>query len=177
MDYFWIRQDKRYLNTPIIVNVRDIVLKRGDVTIENEKKIANINVAFARPQKNIDFVDILDIQLFLVHERVKEIFEMYEPSMIFKVVCILANITGEYGNYYMPFIPKLDCLIEKNNNALNRSQIKELALNSRHIGSQSIFQVAGLQSEVIVIRLDVLESLLRRQISDFQFDQIEMIDN
>lgn len=61
MDYFWIRQDKRYLHAPVITNVHDIVLRRKDITIENEKKIADIHVAFARPQKVTEFADIIKV--------------------------------------------------------------------------------------------------------------------
>lgn len=177
MDYFWVRQDKRYIFTPEITNVRDIVLKRGDVAIENDKKIADVNVALASPQRKTDFVDILDSQLFLIRDRVKEVLEMYEPAMIFKMVCILSNFTGEYGNYYMPICQKVDCLSGKSVTTPDKSQVKQLVLNSNKIKSQSIFQVAGVKTDVMVIRLDVLESLLRRKITAFQFDQIEMEAN
>lgn len=177
MDYFWIMQDKRYLNTPVISNIQDIVFKRRDVIIENEKKIPSINVAFAKPQRSIEFIDILDSQLFLIRDRVKEVFAMYEPAMIFKTVCILANFTGEYANYYMPISPKIDCLSEKSMITIDRCQVKKLVLNSTKICSQSIFRVSKLETDVMIIRLDVMESLLRRKIMDFQFKKIELSDD
>lgn len=174
MDYFWIRQDKRYLHTPVITNLQDIVRRRKDVTIENEKEIAEVNVAFAEPQREMDFVDILDTQLFLVSERVKEVLKMYEPSILFKTVCILDNSLGKYGNYYLPVFPKIDCLSEESVITLDKSQVKRLVLDYERVECQSMFQVAGLQTDVTVIRLDVIESLLRREIKDFQFEKIEM---
>lgn len=174
MDYFRISQDKRYLHAPVIMNVRDIVLKREFVSKEFEKRIADVNIAFASPEKTTDFVDILDSQLFLVCDRVKEVFKMYEPAMIFKMVCILANLTGEYGNYYMPIFQKLDCLSNQSIITPDKSQVKRLILKSDKVKSQSMFQVAGLMTDVTVIRLDVLESLLRRKIIEFHYTQVEM---
>jgi len=46
MDYFWIRQDRRYLHAPKLINARDIVRRREDVTLENERMIADVSVAF-----------------------------------------------------------------------------------------------------------------------------------
>lgn len=154
-----------------------IVLRRKDITIENEKKIAGIHVAFARPQQVIEFADILDTQLFLIRDRVKAVFEMYEPAMIFKTVCILANLTREYASYYIPICPQIDCLSEKSMITLDKSQVKRLVLDYKEVESQSIFQVAGLQTDVTIIRLDVMESLLRTQITEFQFEKIETITN
>lgn len=174
MDYFRISQDKRYLHAPVIMNVRNIVLKREFVTKEYEKRISDVNIAFASPEKTTDFVDILDSQLFLVGERVKEVIKMYEPAMIFKMVCILANLTGEYGNYYLPIFQKIDCLSEQSIITPDKSQVKRLILKPDKVKDRSMFQVAGLMTDVTVIRLDVLESLLRRKIFDFQYTKVEM---
>lgn len=174
MNFFWIRQDKRYLHTPVITNLQDIVQRRKDVLIEKEKEIADVNVAFAGSQRVMDFVDILDTQLFLVSERVKEVLKMYEPSLLFKTVCILDNTSGGYGNYHLPVFPKIDCLSKESVITLDKSQVKKLVLKYESVKHQSMFQVAGLQTDVTVIRLDVIESLLRREIENFQFEQIEM---
>ena len=45
MDYFGIRQCRRYLHASKLINARDIVRRREDVTIENDRMIANVSVS------------------------------------------------------------------------------------------------------------------------------------
>jgi len=174
MDYFWIRQDRRYLHAPKLSNARDIVRRREDVTIENERMIADVSVAFVSSQETIDFVDILDTQFFLVSDRVKDVLRMYEPSLKFKMICVLDNLAGEYSNYHMPIFSPVDCLSEKSIISPDKSEVKKLVLDAQKMDFQTIFKVAGLRTDVVLVRLDVIESLLRRKIRDFQFERVKV---
>lgn len=174
MDYFWIRQDRRYLHAPVFINAGDIVGNREDITIENEKMIADASVAFVRSPEAIDFVDILDTQFFLVSDRVKEVLKMFEPSLKFKMVCILDNLAGGYANYHLPIFPQADCLSEKSIILPDKTRVKRLVLDERKLGCRTMLKVAGLRVDVILIRLDVMESLLRRKIRTFEFERVEM---
>lgn len=102
MEYFRISQDKRCLHPPIITNIRDIIKRRPDAAAGKGEQVADANVAFIAPQPETDFPDILDAQVFLVSDRMKEVFRMYEPSLRFKMVCVLDNIRGDYANYHIP---------------------------------------------------------------------------
>lgn len=106
MEYFRISQDKRCLHPPIITNIRDIIKRRPDAAAGKGEQVADANVAFIAPQPETDFPDILDAQVFLVSDRMKEVFRMYEPSLRFKMVCVLDNIRGDYANYHIPLFPE-----------------------------------------------------------------------
>ena len=175
MDYFRISQDKRYLHTPVITNLNEIILRRADTSIDNASKIPNINVGFARPEDHIDFIDVLDTQMFMVLDRVKDVFRMYEPGMAFKAVCILNNKTGAYGNYHIPVLPEIDCLSSESEVSTDKSNRKRLLLKREIPNEHVIFKVKGLLTDVVVIRLDVAESLLRRKIMKYNLDRIIQI--
>ncbi len=174
MEYFRISQDKRYLHPPIITNIRDIIKRRSDAAAGKGEQVADANVAFIAPQPETDFPDILDAQVFLVSDRMKEVFRMYEPSLRFKMVCVLDNIRGAYANYHIPLFPEADCLSPESVVLPDKSAVRELVLCKERIGPGRIFRVAGLRTDAAVIRMDVLESLLRRGIRDFRFSRVRM---
>lgn len=172
MDYFRISQDKRYLHTPVITNLNEIILRRADTSIGNASKIPDINVGFAKPEDHIDFIDILDSQMFMVLDRVKDVFKIYEPGMTFKAVCILNNKTGAYGNYHIPVLPEIDCLSPESEVSPDKSHINRLVLKQEVPEDHTVFKVKGLLTDVVVIRLDVAESLLRRNIKKYNLNRI-----
>lgn len=174
MKYFRVRQDERYLRTPVISNIGNIITRRKDVSIKNASKIKNVNVAFSNVQHPVDFIDILDKQLFLISNDIKKVFSMYEPSMIFKEVCILNNATDEYGRYALPLFKEIDCLSREHSIiSPDRSYVKKIVL-SHTSEKPSIFKVGGLMTDIVVVRLDVAESLLRRGIRKFTLEELEM---
>lgn len=173
MKYFRIRQDKRYLHPPHITNLEDIVKRRKDVTLQNALKTKEVTVAFSNVKSQIDFMDVLDSQLFMVSHRIREVFTMYEPALIFKEVCIINNCTDEYGRYFLPLLTELDCLSETCVVSPDRSYIKHIKL--KHINkAPSIFKVAGLMTDIVAVRLDVVESLLRRDIRKLVIEPLDM---
>ena len=110
MEYFRIRQDSRYLHAPVFSNPEEVIQRRKSISIENADQIQDVSVLFADGPHRLDFLDILDKQFFLVSMEVKKVFAMYEPSMIFKNVCILNNEMDEYGQYALPLFRELDCV-------------------------------------------------------------------
>lgn len=160
MDYFWIRQDERYLYLP---RIRHFITKykRSDFTIENAHKISERNVVFVDSEKLLDYVDVIDRQLFLISEGVREVFEMYDPSITYKTFCLLNNARMELKLYYSPIIPQIDGTTEPNRFREGRRTGMQLILLRERL-NRPILRVNELSPDGVVIRLDVAESLLRR---------------
>lgn len=175
MDYFRVMQDERFLNTPRITNIQDIVIKRRDVTIDNADKIQDINIGFDRSKDEPDFPDILDRQLFMINEKVKEVFELYDPALQFKTICILNNPTGTSCLYYIPLFREVDCLVEEQKNSVKQRQAKQLAVIESQIHPFSIVK-AKADADIILIRLDVAESLLRRKITRWTAERVSLVE-
>ena len=173
MEYFRIRQDSRYLHAPVFSNPEEVIQRRKSISIENADQIQDVSVLFADGPHRLDFLDILDKQFFLVSMEVKKVFAMYEPSMIFKNVCILNNEMDEYGQYALPLFREPDCVAEGSEISPDRSYIKKLRIRQMD-GLDSIFKVAGLMTDAVIIRLDVAESLLRRGIRRFALERVEI---
>ncbi len=78
MEYFRIRQDSRYLHTPVITNSGDVVKQRKQVCLRNAKQIPDANVLFSDAPYLLDFIDVLDKQFFLVSMEMKRQVEKPE---------------------------------------------------------------------------------------------------
>lgn len=173
MEYFRIKQDKRYCHAPVITNIRDITQRRLDISIRNAKRIADVNVAFSNLTDKVDFLDILDTQLFLISHGVKTVFFMYEPAIMLKHVCILNNETDEYGRYFLPLFPEVDCISESSLLTPDKSQVKKLILK-KPPKQYSVFKASGILTDIVIVRVDVAESLLRRGIRKFVLEPLEV---
>ena len=168
MDYFWIRQNREYLNTPVIEGFYQ-TMRRKDFRPETAFKIPEKNVVFCSSRKSLDFLDILDGQVFLVSGMVKRVFEMYERGMSYKFFCCLNNVTGEYGTYYAPMIPFIDCL------AKGRAEKGRTAIWQERITDRAVFRAENPLQEMVMIRLDVAESLLRRRPKGIELERIILV--
>lgn len=173
MEYFRIRQDSRYLHTPVITNSGDVVKQRKQISLTNAKQIPDVNVLFSDAPYPLDFVDVLDKQFFLISMEMKKVFQMYEPGMIFKNVCILNNQKNEYHEYALPLFYEVDCLSEKSQVSPDKSHVKKLCLR-HNFDFASIFKVAGFMTDVVILRLDAAESLLRRGIYQYRLESVEI---
>lgn len=174
MDYFRISQDKRYLHAPVISNATDIIQRRMDISVKNKEKIPDINIGFSNIKSEVDFLDVLDTQLYMVSKQVKDVFAVYEPQLIFKDICILNNFTKEYGQYYIPLFNECSCISDQSVVSPDRTCVEKLVMNQPG-DDDSIFKVSGLLTDIVIIRLDVAESLLRRNIRKFRLEKISIV--
>lgn len=171
MDYFILTQDKRYRRVPTLHGLNQPVMHR-DLKPGSAYKIADVGVYFSNSEYPQDYIDIMDHQLFMVSRDMKKVFQMYDPSMRFKLFCVLNRKTNEMGEYYAPIFREIDCVSENSQFNLDKSFIKHLVLHRSMIGEQSIFRVSGLRKETVIIRLDVAESLLRRKLRGISLNRV-----
>ena len=68
---------------------------------------------------------------------------------------------------------EVDCLSENSQVSPDKSHVKKLCLQ-HNFDSASIFKVAGLMTDVVMIRLDVAESLMRRGIYKYVLEPVEI---
>lgn len=166
MEYFWLRQDHRCLHTPVMKDFYN-KMSRRDFRVETAHQIPERNIMFCDADNKLEFADILDGQLFLVSKTVKQVFQMYERNLTFKFFCLLNNRSGEYANYYAPILPFIDCLSKGGSGSRN-----SIVLNRAAIASAPVFRVENQDREIVVVRLDLAESLLRRRLRGLELIRI-----
>ncbi len=165
MDYFWIRQDKRYRQFPEIQGFYTTFMRKYFVE-DNASRIPDKNVVYTNSAVALDYVDILDSQMFAVSQAVRDVFWIYEHSMEFKHFCFLNNELNVYKRYFVPVLKLVTCFKKYNKNVP--------VLIKEKLEDNSIFRVQNADKEMVIIRLDVAESLLRRGIKNFDLLKTEL---
>ena len=175
MDYFLLKQDERYTNTPMLMDVFKNIDVRN-INLLNAHKIEEMIIFNVKCDEETKFLDMLDRNLFLISEDMKKIMEKYNPQIIFKSIPLIDLEHERQENYYLPIIEELDCLSENSEFNLNRTIVKKIILDKEKIKGKKIFKIKESSKTLIVIRLDVAESLLRRNFKGICLERLELED-
>lgn len=161
MRYFRIEADRKYTTLPQIINWYQQIDNR-DLNKEGYDKIPKRTLLFIQPNKNTIFLDVVSSPFFLISEMVKDCVALYEPNLSYKEMILLDQKNSRTQSYFHPMLRELDCL---SNNAvfnLDHSELKTIELDEEKIEDKAIFRLAGVSKWYVIVRLDLLESLLRR---------------
>lgn len=172
-EYFLLKQDERYNRTPIIVDLFKKIDKRN-ISREKSFKIPNILILNIRKEEKINFIDVLDSPLFLVNKSMRDILKKYDTNIIFKNIALLDHVEKKQGNYVLPILEEVDALSNDSILNLDRSVVKKIVLDKKKIEGKKIFKIKGIAKNLIVVRLDVAESLLRRKYVGMKLDRLEI---
>jgi len=175
MDYFLLKQDEEYTNAPRLMDV----FKNMDVrnnNLLNAHKIEEIVIFNVKCDNETEFLDIIDRNLFLISEEMKKIIEKYDSEIIFKTIPLIDLPHERQENYYMPIFEEIECLSEKAELNLNKTVVKKIILDKEKIKNKKIFKIKESSKILVVVRLDVAESLLRREFKGMYLERLEIED-
>lgn len=175
MNYYIMCLEERFSYAPDIINwyhkfdVRNICKKKAHLLPERE-------LLEIRPSRETIFTDIISSPFLLVSETVKEIIQVYEPTIEYKDMVLLDTRTPQYALYYLPVLETIDCLsMEKTKFNALRGAILRMVLDKQKIEDKSIFKLVYLMKSYVIVRLDLSESLLRRDLLGVGLQKVECV--
>ncbi|WP_294352255.1 hypothetical protein [uncultured Clostridium sp.] len=173
MDYFLLKQDERYYNTPHIKDLFKKIDKR-DLTLVRESNISDTLLYIKHDDRN-ECLDILDTQIFLVSEEIKNILEKYNANVVFKMIVLVDFKIFKQYIYYLPIFEEIESLNDKSEFNLNKTIVKKIVLDSTKVKDKKMFKIKESDKTLIVVRLDVAESLLRRNFKGISLKRLEVL--
>ena len=173
MNYFLLKQDKRYSNTPSLKEVYKTIPYKN-VNLLDEDKIEDNNIIFVKADEDTEYLDILDTQIFLISEKLKKIIEKYDTNIIFKRICLIDKERKNQNIYYLPIFREFEVLHEKSEFNLNKTIVKKIILDEKKIKNKKIFKIKESDKTLIVVRLDAAESLLRREFKGIALERLQV---
>lgn len=173
MDYFLLKQADEYTNVPLLLDVYKKVDVRN-INLVKAHKLEEVIIFNVKCTEDSEFLDILDRNLFLISENMKKIIGKYDPAIIFKTIPLIDLENGKQGNYYLPIFQEFECLSEKAELNLNKTVVKKIILDKSKINGKKIFKIKESEKTLIVVRLDVAESLLRREFKGISLERLEV---
>lgn len=170
-EYFVLKQDERLTDAPMLLNVRKQVNTR-DIHRTSAHKLAETMIFQVKAEKESTFADVMDGQLYVLSERLKRLVEMYAPDTIFKLTPLIDLVHHRQRNYYLPIFEEVEALSPKTERAGDGSVIRKLVLQSDQLQGKRIVQIKESAKPLIVVRLDVAESILRRDFTGVRLERV-----
>jgi len=104
----------------------------------------------------------------------KKIIEKYDRNIVFKTLVLIDSLHDRQENYSLPIFEEIECLSDKAELNLNKTVVKKIVLNKEKIKDKKIFKIKESSKPLIVIRLDVAESLLRRDFRGIKLERLQV---
>ncbi len=173
MEYFIISQDIAIPDQVQPVGILKVI-DRESIKPENIRKMDELAVQFEIKENNkAVYVDFIENPVPLVSDRLKDILSKYEERIFFKPV-LLADIKNTRQDVYWLLVPdSIECLSDKSEFNKNGT-VKNLVLDENKVRFRKVFKVKGILENLIIIRLDVAESLLRREFTGIKLKKAEI---
>ncbi|MFS0556145.1 hypothetical protein [Brevibacillus sp. 179-C9.3 HS] len=171
MDYFLLKQDERYSDVPLLLDVRKKIDSR-DIHRERAHKITDPLILQIKSGVESSFLDILEYPLFLLSDKLKRLVEAYEPDTLFKLTPLIDLSRHLQKNYYLPIFEEVEAVSAHSEFHRDNSQIKKLVLKEESMRGKKIARIKESVKPLIIVRLDVAESILRRDMTGIRLERV-----
>ena len=174
MIYFTIHQDKRILNAPeVAFTKKDMEELKAFPTKEQvfQPKIIYVKSTLTN---RIDYPDFIDAPILLVSEKLKSLVSNYQKNIWMRTIVLINEQDHQQQIYYAIYPPKLP-YISKQSVFNQGQQLEKFILDETKVGYNRIFIAEGME-RYLIIRLDVAESVLRRNVNGIIFKEIKNED-
>lgn len=173
MEYFILGQDSRIMDAIKPLGASGLSGRtpfQTDELLEPDEEIVQFYLKASSSPRYVDFIQDPGP---LVSDGLKLILEKYQPQLFFKPV-VLADRERQRQTLYWLMVPdrvnclSADCEINKD------GTVKRLVIDERKVNRAKVFRVAGIMEQYTLIRLDVAESLLRRDFYGIRLQRVRV---
>lgn len=120
---------------------------------------------------NIEYPDYIASPIPLIAEKLYTILKKYQQDALFHQVVLIEKDTGKQKNYYMMLPPIIESANKEKTVYDRVGNVLDFVLGTECIGRNRIFRVRELKNQ-IAVRLDVAESILRRDANGIWFEPL-----
>ncbi len=171
MEYFIMRTDSRLRRLPQL-QVSKEILNLSDAGQMNNKKAASVIYVTGNKGLSVEYPDYIAGPIPLIAEKLHKILKKYQQDAIFHQVVLIEKDRGTQKVYYVMLPPILECA-DKSKTVYDKAlNVLDFVLDTECVGRNRIFRVLELKNQ-IVVRLDVAESILRRDTSGIWFEPLK----
>lgn len=159
MKYFLLKGDKAYADAPILADwsgkIDPRLIRPGESHKLPDRLILNI-----LPNPYVTFVDVLTSPFLLLSKTCMDVVKLYQRHTVSKQLVLLDAENRQKSVYHLPILKQLSCLTDES--VWNKSVLLSGTIDLDKVGDEAIFQMVFPDVRYTVIRLDMLESMLKR---------------
>ncbi len=165
MDYFIMETDKRLRRLPQIQLHRELfgtgTMKTSIIYVKEHSGL------------NIDYADFLEKPGPLIADKFQKILQKYQRNMEFHRVMLTEKEAGHQKPYFLMIPQELMCADKEESEYDTRGNVQNFVLDVEKVGRRAIFLAKDFNRRLIV-RLDVAESILRREANGIWFEPVKV---
>ena len=102
----------------------------------------------------------------------RNVIYSYDPNTIFKELILLDSKYAKTHIYYLPILRERDCLSDSSILTRDKSSVLHAVIDAEKVGDNAIFSLATLSDLNVAVRLDFVESILRRGVKGVFLEEI-----
>lgn len=174
MKYFLIESDASLINKPELINWYKIIDKKS---IDDGKynKLDDKTAVYIKANKDTIFYDVVASPIFIVKKELKELISLFEPNLGYKQLILVDKENSQMEQYYIPELVRIDCLDKSTIYNIDKSVIKEGVIDTSKLLDKAIFRIKNIKTTNIVVRMDLLEAMLKRDYRGFTVRELKKV--
>ena len=167
MRYFVLHQDEQITDRPYPKDFFEKIDARN-ATANNAELFPSRTLIQINPSIHTVFPDVLCTPVLLVTREMRDVIKMFDEHIDYRQIVYLDTENQFVQLYFAPMLDVVDCLSEKCEFANeSRTVISRAVLKRESILDQVLFQTFYKSQRILIIRLDLVESLLVRGCTGF----------
>lgn len=176
MKYFMIPQD-RQMSNPIVPGQIDRTIYTDGAPWTQFRHASDMIVSYYPNSPDLEKPDILYSPAFLVSDRLKRLLEKYDPKMQFKGIRCYPEDFNDHESllYWWPGLRKINCMSGKTEKYTN-GLIQHLVIESDKTQRKPILMIDGTLETIVLVSMELAESMLRRGIWGMDYVSVDMAE-
>lgn len=160
-----MKTDKRLRRLPQIQMPQGLLEGKKDTTV----------IAYVKEHRGLEleYADYLEHPVLLIAEKLRNILQKYQTDAVFQRVMLIEKETGKQSPYCFMSPPVIACAHKEESRFDVRGNVAELVLDADRVEKRRIFLAEDYHKELLV-RLDVAESILRRDSNGIWFEPVKI---
>jgi hypothetical protein len=163
-DYYLLTEDRR---------ISRKVQPTGLPLEEGIEALLPVTVLEVRSEGSLTYPDWLDRPLYMLSDRMKSITAKYNLGIRWKRVDLIDRQQNDRNVYWIMQVPPVDALSAGSEFHQNGA-LKRMVLDYEKVKRHHFFSVQGILEPYIVVSLDAAESFLRRGLTGFVLQKVEI---
>lgn len=165
MDYFIMKTDKRLHLLPQIEFPKEYArMETAKPSIVYVKEYAGLR---------IDYPDYLEKPFPLIADKFQKILQKYQQDMGFLRIVLIEKMTGQQKTYCLMRPMEIICADKNESQYDKKGNVQDFVLDVEKVEGRKIFLAKDYNKQLLV-RLDVAESILRREANGIWFEPVKV---
>lgn len=172
MKYFMLKQDTSLENAVELKGFNNS--QKVNMLKSDADKYRDLTGMDMISNENTVYPDLIQAPVLMVSEELHDLFKLYEPTIIYKIV-VLTDKERKKQKVYRLVLPDIIDGLNEKTTYTKVGWLEKMVLDRNKIGDYNIFQIKAGLDIYFIVSLDVAEAMLKRGVKGIKFIEVEVI--